>query len=117
MSKTSKRKGDRFERDVVNFLQGHGFPTASRNGLTGQTEDIGDVLGVPGWTFEIKNHRNLADALRMSVDEGKIEARHGGNRWFAGIVKRSQRPTHEAYFVMPLWLAVELIKEAQGETQ
>ncbi len=54
-----KRKGSAFERDVVAYLREHGFPDAERAYGAGRPEDIGDVVGIPGVTVEVKNHARL----------------------------------------------------------
>ena len=54
-----KRKGSSFERDVVHYLQEHGFTDAERAYGAGRPEDIGDVVGIPGATIECKAAKSI----------------------------------------------------------
>lgn len=102
------KKGPKFEKDVVEFLRGAGFPHAERRVMGGRN-DRGDVAGVPGWCLEIKNVTN-AD-LGAAMSEAEKEAAKAGVMRFALIKKRRQKSTAEAFAVIPLWLLAELMKE------
>lgn len=67
MSK-SKAKGTRGENAVVEALQRAGFVHAERRALAGVL-DKGDVLGVPGWVFEVKAHDSYAGKLSEWLSE------------------------------------------------
>jgi hypothetical protein len=103
----SKQKGTAFERGVVEFLQANGFPLAERR-VTRGSKDAGDVAGIPAWVLELKATRliNLAGA----IDEARVEAKNAGVQKFAAIVKRRGKNISEAYFVLPLSAAVELLR-------
>ena len=109
MSNPSKQKGSLFERQVVEFLAVNGFPSAERRVLRG-TKDAGDVSGVPGWVLELKATRIID--LASAVDEARIEAKNAGCTHFAAVVKRRNKSISEAYFVLPLSEALEILKTA-----
>lgn len=52
----ARRKGTAAESAVVTFLRTAGFRHAERRALNGAV-DLGDITGVPGVVFEVKNHR------------------------------------------------------------
>lgn len=108
MTTPQKAKGSQFERDVVNFLSDW-FPTIERR-LAGSQQDRGDLQGIPYTVIECKNHKTFnlpgwMDRLAEQMDNANA---------FRGvvIVKRRNKPTAQAYAVMPLELWAELIKEA-----
>ena len=95
----ARRKGSRFERDVVDYLAEHGFPGAERR-VMGGTRDRGDIAGVDGWVLECKATRELD--VSGALNEAKLEARHAGVADYAAILKRRSHPVAGAYVVMPL---------------
>lgn len=110
MANPSKHKGSRFEKDVVDFLAVNGFPYAERRALEG-INDRGDIAGVPGVVLECKATREID--LATAVNEAEREAANAGVDIFAAVIKRRQKPTSEAYAVMPLRKFVELIRDAE----
>jgi Holliday junction resolvase len=102
-----KRKGSTFERDVVHFLQEHGFPDAERAYGVGRPEDVGDVVGVPGITIECKATKSI-DLARF-VDEAESERLNARQPFGVAIVKRRNKPTSAAYVVMALESFVRLV--------
>jgi hypothetical protein len=105
----ARRKGATFERAVVDYLRAHGFPYAERAYGGGRPDDRGDIDGVPGWVIEVKNQKTIE--LARWVDEATREADqpHPLKRWWAVIAKRRNRPTADAYVVMPLSQFAELL--------
>ncbi len=67
----AKAKGTAAETAVVRFMQANGFPLAERRTLAG-ANDRGDIGGIPGRVFEVKNVRR--DSLPGWVDEALVEA-------------------------------------------
>jgi hypothetical protein len=113
VSNPSKRKGSKFEVDVVNYLQTHGFPHAERRALRG-VNDAGDVAGVVGWVLEVKNHAKL-DIGNWSREAAR-EAVAGSVRRWAVIHKKRQANVSEAYVTMPLRLFAELLGDVEHFT-
>lgn len=101
------KKGPLAEKQVVEYLQAHGFPNAERRVMGGKN-DKGDVAGVP-WTLEIKN-RTL-DQLADAMNEARRESENAGTTRYAFIKKRRGKSIDHAYCVMPLWLLAELMLE------
>jgi hypothetical protein len=95
----AKRRGSRFEADVVAYLAEHGFPLAERR-VMGGTRDRGDVAGIPGWTLELKAERGLD--LAGALSEAKTEAVNAGTLDYAAVLKRRNHPVAGAYVVLPL---------------
>jgi len=108
MTTPQKAKGSQWERDVVNFLSDW-FPNIERR-LAGAQQDKGDLQGIPYTVIECKNHKTFdlpgwMDRLKEQMDNANA---------YRGvvIVKRRNKPTAQAYAVMPLELWAELMKEA-----
>ncbi len=75
MSGTSRRKGQRGEREVVELLRAAGFPHARRT-LAGDGRQPGDVTGgPPGWLVEVKYHADVAAAVRIGLAQAENERR------------------------------------------
>jgi len=80
MSK-AKRKGTAAESEVVAALQRAGFVHTERRALAGAL-DKGDVLGVPGWVFEVKAHDSYGGKLpewlaEVAQEVVNAKAEHG----------------------------------------
>lgn len=105
----ARRKGTAFETAVVAYLQ-ELFPSAERRALAGKL-DRGDIAGVPGWTLELKNTRQLD--LAGAVDEAEREAANAGTPLFAAVIKRRGKGTAAAYAVMPM----HVFRHILGATQ
>jgi len=108
MANPSKRKGSKFEVDVVAYLKDHGFPYAERRALRG-TLDAGDVAGIAGWVLEVKNHAKL-DIGNWSTEAAKEASNDGCSRW-AVVHKRRQHSTAEAFVTLPLRLFAEMLAD------
>lgn len=54
MSRASRDKGARGEREVVDLARSCGFPYAERTGWRQVQEDVADVEIAPGFHFEVK---------------------------------------------------------------
>ena len=104
-----KRKGSAFERDVVHYLQEHGFPDASRSFGAGRPADIGDVVGIPGVTVECKATRSIG--LAGFVDEAERERLNARQPYGVAIVKRRAKATGQAYVAMTLESFVRLVAD------
>lgn len=102
----SRAKGTAFETDVVRYMNAHGFPYAERRALAGNL-DKGDITGVPGWVFELKNCQRIE--LGEFMSEAETEAVNARCADYAVIVKRRRRNVADAYAVLPLWLLVDLV--------
>lgn len=104
----SKAKGTAFEREVVDFLRGHGFPAAERRAMEG-VNDRGDVAGIPGVVVECKNHRDIDLGGFM----GELEAEQARAAAPVGllVVKRRMKPVARAYAVMTLDQASALLRD------
>lgn len=97
MSK-SKQKGTRAETAVVDALVRAGFVHAERRALAGSL-DKGDVLGVPGWVFEVKAHDSYGGKLPQWLAE--LDAEIVNAKAEHGVVwhKRRGKGSAEDWFV------------------
>jgi hypothetical protein len=95
-----RRKGSRFELDVVAYLREHGFPYAERAYGAGRPEDVGDIDGVAGFVVECKAHKSID--LAGFIDEADRERSHARQPFAVVIAKRRNKSTGESYVVMPL---------------
>lgn len=106
----SKRKGSAAERDLVTFLRNAGFPHAERR-LAGSAQDRGDIAGVPGVVWEVKNHAALN--LAGWVDEATLEQASDGADY--GIVVHKRRGKGNAgdwYATLPVAQVARLLRQA-----
>ena len=108
-----KAKGANFEREVIKHLQAAGID-CSRNGLTGQTLDQGDILGVPDWTIQCKAYSNVTTGIAQGVDGSLIQQATNNTEWTVAIVKRPRKSVADAYCTMPLKLFTKLLLKHLG---
>jgi hypothetical protein len=110
MSHPSKVKGNKYERDVADYLRDAGWPGMERI-RAGWTDDRGDLDGIIGFTVECKNHRSLD--LAGWCAELDVEMRNAGNTVGAVIhKKRGTTDVGEHYATLPVRVLVQLLKEA-----
>lgn len=112
MKSSGARKGDHFEGQVVvPFLRDHLGPQVCRP-RAGAERDLGDIAGIPDWTFQVKNFTDLMRAVRdgfpgLAAQQANARTTHG-----ALIVKRYGKAAPERQlFVMELGAAIEVIRE------
>jgi len=97
MSK-AKAKGTRGENAVVEALKEAGFIHAERRALAG-TLDKGDVLGVPGWVFEVKAHDSYAGKLAEWLGEVEREKTNAGAEFGVVWHRRKGKGSARDWFV------------------
>jgi Holliday junction resolvase len=109
MPNKSRDRGIRYEREIVAYLQTHGYPHAERK-LAGKDDDTGDInAGPPNITLELKDCKK--HDLSGWLEEAKREAHNAGNR-FAAVVIRRRGPLRNAdYVVMDLYDFLEITRE------
>lgn len=103
-----RKKGTKFETEVVEFLRAHGFPYAERRAMRG-TKDAGDVAGIPGIAIEVKNHREMS--LGEWMTEAQKEAINAGCYRHVVWHKRRGKGVRDSFVTMPAWLFAELLAE------
>jgi hypothetical protein len=109
MSNPQKNKGSAYERSIVDYLRQCGFRVDRTR--AGWTDDRGDIHGVDGFTWECKNHR----AINLSgwISELLVECKNAGTELGAVVhKKRGTTNGEEQYATLPLWMLVQLLKEA-----
>ena len=109
---TSRRKGARWETEVVNYLRANGFPYAERR-PPGQPIDRGDILGIAGVVIECKNQRQLAPGAW--IDQA-TQATHNTHADLAVVIaKRHGHPNVEdALAIMRTDHLLQLLHETNG---
>ena len=112
MTSPQARKGASFERDVVRYLRDHGHPHVERAYGAGRADDRGDLDGIPGWCFELKNHARLD--LAGWTNELHREQGHARASYGCLIVKRRGHPPADAYVVMNLEQFARLLLDVEG---
>lgn len=109
MSK-ARAKGTAAEVAVVKYLIERGYKWAERRALAG-INDKGDIAGVPGVVFEVKDCK--AVELAKWVDELKVEVVNA--KAIHGTVVRKRKGTMdpgEWYAILPLRMYVDLLQAA-----
>ncbi len=110
MTTAAKAKGSKAERDVVKYLQEQGYKYAERR-MAGDVNDRGDIAGVNGVCFEVKDHKAMK--LAGWIEELRIETINAKADTGAVIHKRAGKSdVGEWYASMPVSVWVELIKKA-----
>lgn len=105
----ARRKGTRFESELVAFLTANGWPHAERRALRG-VDDRGDVVGAGPIVWEAKACKSID--LAGFTDETECERRNADADLGVLVVKRRQRSTGHAYAVVPLEAMAKLLKQA-----
>lgn len=112
MTTRSARKGNHFEGQcIVPYLRDQFGPHISRP-RAGAAHDLGDIAGIPDWTFEVKNYVDIARAVRDGLADLAVEQANAGTTYGAVIVKRvGKTDPARQLFVCELGAAVPLIRE------
>jgi hypothetical protein len=100
MTSPAKRKGDAFERAVVEHLRANGHPAAERCYGAGRPDDVGDIDGVAGWTLQLRNLARLDVA--GAVDAAERQRAAAGSLFAAAVLKRRGKPPGASYVVLDL---------------
>ena len=102
----SRRKGGTWERTLTAWFTEHGWPAVERAG-GGHGQSYGDILGIPGWVLEAKNHAAL------NLSGWCDQAASTPTALWAVIIKRRGKawPGH-AYVVLNLDTFTHLLQEA-----
>lgn len=114
MTNPAKRKGDEFERSIVNYLRSEGYSVDRTR--AGWSDDRGDIHGITSasgkpFTFECKNHKR--DNLPGWVSELEVEVVNAGGEIGAVIHKKHGVVDGGAqYATLPLKMLVKLLREA-----
>lgn len=109
MSTPQKIKGSKAELDVVKYLQAQGYKYAERR-IAGDSNDRGDIAGINGVCFEIKNHATMKlaewiEELRVEIVNAKADT---------GVVihkRRGKTDVGEWYATMPVSIYIDLLKQ------
>jgi hypothetical protein len=59
MTHPNKAKGSKAELDVARYLAANWWPYAERAYGAGRPDDVGDIDGIPGVVFEVKNEKRI----------------------------------------------------------
>lgn len=109
MPNANKRKGTKWESDVVRYLKEHGLPDAHRVAQTGR-DDSGDIHGVAPFILQAKDWANLADALRNGVEGAHRQAAVAGVPFGAAVIKRRGKGAQGAYVAMDMPTFVHVVR-------
>lgn len=112
MTSPSAQKGNDFESRLILPYFRDQFGRHVSRPRSGAARDLGDLAGVPGWTFELKCYADLARAVRDGLAELAVEQANAGTPYGGLIVKRrgSTDPARQL-FLCELGAAVPLIRE------
>lgn len=109
MTTPSKRKGDRFEREIKQWLDDNNIPVDRTR--VGWTDDRGDIHGIPNVVIECKNHKTLD--LAQWIRELDSEIANAGAR--TGCVVHKRRGTtngSDHYATLRFGAFIQLLREA-----
>ena len=88
MAHPSARKGSRAELEIASILAEHTGQPVRRKLGAGRQDDTGDLVGFPGVTIEIKNYRNVTDAINDGLTDLEREMRNSGDPLGVCFVRR-----------------------------
>lgn len=113
----SKAKGTAAETAVVNALLRLGFPYAERRALNGAL-DLGDITGIPGICWEVKDARvwKAAEWMRETETE-RVNARADYGILVIKVAGVGAPNADRWLTVMPFWQASRLYGFAGGPRQ
>jgi len=100
MTTPEKAKGSQWERDIAKYLVEAGFIYAERRYGAGNTQDKGDINGLPGLVIEAKNHKTMDFAGWLR--EAERERQNAKADYGIVVAKRRGKGAAEAYVVMTL---------------
>lgn len=105
-----KAIGYRWEKAIVEFLHECGWLDAKRHGNLNGRNDLGDIAGIL-WTWQAKDVSQLGPAkLAAFMDAVCEQASRAGTRYYGLAIKRRGAKPRDGYFVMPIWMAEELMQ-------
>jgi hypothetical protein len=106
MTHPNKVKGDKWERDVRDYLRGKGLLVDRIP--AGSTDDLGDLwLPHPGPVVQCKNHARLD--LAGFCDEMNEQRQRAGRATGFVAVKRRGKSVEHAYLITTMALGWELL--------
>jgi hypothetical protein len=103
VANSSKRKGDRAEREAVAVLRGLapdlvvGRPQRLLG--AGRREDTGDLWVFPGVTVQVKYRADPLHALRPAADAATVQAGRAGSGFAVGLVPLPGARAHAVRWV------------------
>jgi len=74
MPNPQKAKGDRAERECAAFLSENTRYRVARRFGAGQSQDEGDLYGLPGMTVQVCDYKDKSTALRVKPPEADQQA-------------------------------------------
>lgn len=69
MAHPNKIKGDRAEREAATLLSQLLNRTVRRKLGAGRQDDTGDLDGIPDWTIQVKNRKDIARTIREGMPQ------------------------------------------------
>jgi hypothetical protein len=113
MTNPSKKKGTKYESELVAYLRYHlERPDIERRALSG-TQDRGDIAGLESWTIEAKNHN--AQNFAGWLDETQREQRNAGTEYGLLVVRRRMKPVGQSFAVMTLDQLIDIIIDLEDK--
>lgn len=82
-----KHKGDRAEREVLEFLRDHLGDHLVRSRLEG-SNDHGDIAGLPAMAVQVKNYADITRAVREGLEGAAQQKRNADLLWGCAFVRR-----------------------------
>ena len=69
MANANKAKGDRAELEIAHYLSEKLQRTIRRKLGAGRADDTGDIDGLPNWTIQVKNRKDIARTIREGMQQ------------------------------------------------
>lgn len=107
---SSKRKGDKYEREAAAALaDATGWPVRRKLGA-GRADDSGDLDGLPDCTVQVKGYpSDLVRSIRETLAELPAQQTNAGTTFGFGLIRR---PGAKWFVVMTIDQVATLLREA-----
>ena len=115
MTINSRRKGERFERELASVLRAEGYDTRRTAQYCGNTGDASDVIGLPGIHIEAKHCEQMR--LYEWVEQAIRDAEAGGKNDLPAGVHRKNNAAIMVPRTRPDWMALYREWEAGRELE
>jgi hypothetical protein len=106
---SNKAKTLAWRDDVIRYARSRGVP-AGRPLHSVDSQDAGEIDGIPGWTL-LCRRRQLLD-IASAVRQARERADGDGSQYAVAVLYARARPVGDAYAVMSLRQLLDLINEA-----
>lgn len=105
MANANKRKGDSAEREIATRLATVFRLPIRRKLGAGRKDDTGDIDGLPDWTLQVKNRKDIARTIREGLPQLQQQQKNN-NTPHAAMLCRQHGGTWIVIQTLDQWTAI-----------